>query len=211
MWRNGVTGSESLSTCSSRSPCPSGPTSISLTPGSSNCDAKVITTVDGSATYEAWTGVISSLYYPITSLPPSGTTIGITFSDSDWGLLSTGTIMAYGGLLNVLTARRADSYQFNNTPRTAIGAIITIWPGCNGVSFTIPVVDPDGNPVQCRWSTSTAECRGCCRATYPGGLPFTITSDCNVTYTGGAVSSNTLCDLYSDGGFLFNPSNYSHQ
>ena len=191
MWRNGFPSSETLTTCYSGSPCPSGPTSITMSPGSSNCNAQVITTVDGSATYEAWTGVITSLYYPITLLPPNGTTIGIIFQDSDWGLLSTATIMAYGGQLNVLTARRADKNLFNNTPRTAIAAIITVWPGCSGFSFSIPVVDPDGDPVQCRWSTSTAECRGCCYASYPGGLPFTLTRNCTVTYTGGAVSSNT--------------------
>ena len=191
IWNNGrVPTSEYLYTCYSGSPCPSGPSSIILSPGSSNCNAQVITTVDGSATYNAWTGVISSLYYPIISLPPSGTIISITFADADWGLLPSST-MAYGGQLSVLTARRSDNYLFNNTPRTAIAAILTIWPGCNGISFSIPVVDPDGDPVQCRWSNSIDECSDCCYASYPGSLPFTLANDCTVTYTGGAVSSNS--------------------
>ena len=191
IWKDGAAPiTEKLYTCSSGSPCPNGPASINLSPGTSTCEANIISTEDGTAIYDVWTGETSVLYYAITSIPPPGTIIGVAFTNTNWGLISAG-LVRYGGQLSVLTARRADNNLFNNTPRTAIASIVTIWPGCSGFSFSIPVVDPDGDPVQCRWSTSSAECQGVCRASYPGGLPFTLTSDCTVTYTGGAVSSNT--------------------
>ena len=213
MWKSDrAPDNEYLSTCSSGSPCPSGPSTIDMS--TSNCNAAGIDTVDGSASYDSWTGVATVLYYPIGSVPASGTLIGMSFSDYAWGLLNPNLMSGwayFGGQLLVLTARRTDNGLFNNTPRSPVAAIVTLWPGCGGTSFTIPVVDPDGDPVQCRWSSSTAECQDCCYSTYAsksGGtaLPFTLTSDCTVTYTGGTVASNyyyAICIQMED----FYPSN----
>ena len=210
MWRSAAAPShELLSSCSSGSPCPSGQSSIDMS--NSNCKAGGISTVDGSAAYDSWTGVASVLYYPIGSVPAAGTLIGMSFSGSAWGLLNPNSgISNFGGQLLVLTARRTDNGLFNSTPRSPIAAIVTLWPGCSGTSFTIPVVDPDSDPVQCRWSSSTAECQECCDSTYAStsgaAYPFTLTSDCIVTYTGGTVTSNyyyAICIQMED----FYPSN----
>ena len=211
MWRTGAGDYAFLETCSSGSPCPSGPSTIIMS--TSNCQANGITTVDNSASYDSWTGVATLLSYPIGSVPAAGTLIGMSFFIGEtWGLLNPYLSGYYGGQLQVLTARRTDNGLFNSTPRSPIAGIVTLWPGCNGTSFTIPVVDPEDDPFQCRWSSSTAECQACCESTYASktgaAYPITLTSDCTITYTGGTVSSNyyyAICIQMED----FYPSNLS--
>ena len=183
---------ETISVCPT-GPCPQGPSSIDTS--LNNCTSTGISSADNSVMYSSWTGSSSVLYYPIGSVPASGTTNVLNFYDGSWGLLNPmGIISMYGGQLQVLTARRTDNGLFNRTPRSAVAAVVTLWPACGGTSFTIPVVDPDGDPFQCRWSSSTAECNDCCQSTYASKsgftYPFTLSSGCTVTYTGGAVASN---------------------
>ena len=89
-----------------------------------------------------------------------------------------------------MTSRRADNNGFDSTARSPIAPIVELQPGCGGRSFTIPVMDPDGDPTSCRWGNSIDECQDACFSTYTGGVPFTLSSSCVVTYTGPLVASN---------------------
>lgn len=207
MWSNGNAPSvESLTTCTAGlgAPCPSGASKINM--AQSNCVSLGIKTVDGSASYDSWTGS-SSLYYPIGSVPPVNSTIGLTFSDTSWGLLTDTNILAFGGQLLVMTSRCTNNGLFNRTPRSSVAANVTIWPDCGGESFQNPVSDPDFDPFKCRWSNSTYECRECCHDSiiqgysyyynyyylYSNGAPypFNLSSNCTLTYTGRPVTSKT--------------------
>lgn len=93
IWANGasnIPSNEPLTTCSSGAPCPTGPSTIGMSPSTSNCVAKGIATADGLTKYDSWTGVSSTLYYPIDSVPTSNRTIGFDFQDKAWGLLPGG-------------------------------------------------------------------------------------------------------------------------
>ena len=93
----------------------------------------------------------------MNKIPANYSTIGMTFIDSNWGLvtafLSTGN---FGGQLIVMTSRRKDNDGFNSTPSSPVAAIVVLFLGCGGYNFTIPNYDPDGDTVWCRWSNATA-------------------------------------------------------
>ena len=195
MWSYGTAPStETLNTCTSGlgTPCAYGPTSIDR--AQSNCVAHGINTVDGSASYDSWTCSDSRLYYPIGSVPLAVSTIGITFNSNSWGLIDS-RIAYFGGQLIVMTSRRTDNNLFNQTPRSAVASIVTLWPNCGGSSFRIPVTDPDSDPFKCRWSSTTQECRDCCYNYITTSLslyyPLSLSSSCTITYTGGTVSTKT--------------------
>lgn len=208
MWRNANSPSSiTLTTCAAGlgTPCPSGGTSIDMALNN-YCVATGISTMDSSASYDSWAGSNSALYYPIGSVPPANSTIGMIFSSGDWGLLTDTNILSFGGQLLIMTGRRLDNGLFNRTPRTAVAGVITIWPDCGGEIFKIPVSDPDSDIVKCRWSNSTNECHDCCYTslvnglsyysyysftfvTTPGDYPFELSSNCTLTYTGGAVTT----------------------
>ena len=115
----------------------------------------------------------------------------MTFSGTSWGLITY--MGAFGAEICLLTAPRIDNGLFNQSPRTPIAPLVDLQPGSGGYSFTIPTADPEGDIVHCRWSITATECQSTCYASYTGGLPFSLTSGCNLTYTGGDVPS---CNYY---------------
>ena len=189
VWLTGrAPNAESLSTCYSSSPCPSGPTSFPMTTGAGGCHDAVSSP---AANYDVWTGTSTGDYFPLSSVPPPVSTLNMAWSGgTSWGLLQYSSSTAFGGMLTMMTSRRADNNGFDSTARSPIAPIVELQPGCGGWSFTIPVMDPDGDPTGCRWGNSVDECQGACYSTYTGGVPFTLTSDCVVTYTGLLVASN---------------------
>ena len=188
---------EQLFTCVSGlgKPCSSGPSFILMEPQTAICKS-IVTSIDGFQ-YMPWTGLDSQVYFPLNAIPENYSTIGMTFQDNDWGLITafwvpmlTNYYGDFGGQLIVMTSRRTDNGGFNGTPRSPVAAIIILFPGCGGYNFTIPTYDPDGDIVWCRWSMATAECNRCCRSGYGAPYPFTLSNDCVLTYTGGLVGSN---------------------
>ena len=115
----------------------------------------------------------------------------MSFLSTSWGLIASSG--PYGAEICLLTAPRIDNGLFNQSPRTPIAPIVDLQPGSGGYSFAIPTADPDGDIVQCRWSIGATECQSTCYASYTGGIPFSLTSGCNLTYTGGDVST---CEYY---------------
>lgn len=182
--------SEKLFTCVSGlgSPCAKGSTNILMEPQTANCKSTV-TSID-SFQYVPWTGLSTVLYYPLNATSTNYSTIGLTFEDQAWGLVTDFHESGYfGGQLIVMTSRRTDNKDFNSTPWSPVAAVVVMFPGCGGFNFTIPTVDPDGDTVWCRWSTTTAECNRCCKSSYGAPYPFNLSSDCVLTYTGGLVTS----------------------
>ena len=87
MWNSaGMTPNvETFSVCPT-GPCPQGPSSFDTS--LNNCTSTGISSADNSVMYNSWTGSSSVLYYPIGSVPVSGTTILLNFYDYSWGLLN---------------------------------------------------------------------------------------------------------------------------
>lgn len=77
-------------------------------------------------------------------------------SDSDWEL------RVKFGLAHILTRRTT-----NHSPQPKMSPVVNAMFGCN-TTLVIPVVDPDGDPVRCRWAEAVpGECAGVCLA-FPG-------------------------------------------
>ena len=126
----------------------------------------------------------------LSSVSPPVSTLNMAWSGGNsWGLLQYSSATDFGRMLTMMTSRRADNNGFDSTARSPIAPVVELQPDCGGWSFTILVMDPDGDPT-CRWGNSLDECQGACYSTYTGGVPFTLTSDCVVTYTGPLVASN---------------------
>ena len=93
-----------------------------------------------------------------------GPRITIAFSGNAW-------ISAFNSRWRVSTTfslvRRNDTGKINSTPRAITSPVLRIQEGCNH-TITIPVTDPDGDIVRCRWAVGD-ECAGIC-----GGFPGAI-------------------------------------
>ena len=98
---------EKLYTCVSGlgSQCSSEPSYILMEPQTAIC-TNIVTAIEGFQ-YVPWTGHDIEVYYPFNKIPANYSTIGMTFIDSNWGLvtafLNTGN---FGGQLIVMTSRR---------------------------------------------------------------------------------------------------------
>ena len=79
---------EKLYTCVSGlgSPCSSGPSYILMEPQTAIC-TNIVTSIDGFQ-YVPWTGLDNKVYYPLNKIPANYSTIGMTFIDNDWGLVT---------------------------------------------------------------------------------------------------------------------------
>ena len=93
-----------------------------------------------------------------------GPRITIAFSGNAW-------ISPFSSSWRVSTTfslvRRNDTGKINSTPRAITSPVLRIQEGCNH-TITIPVTDPDGDIVRCRWAVGD-ECAGIC-----GGFPGAI-------------------------------------
>ena len=76
--------------------------------------------------------------------------------DSDWRVSTSFSL-----------ARRNDTGEINSTPRAITSPLLRFQEGCNH-TITIPVSDPDGDTIQCRWAVGS-ECAGICDG-FPGAV-----------------------------------------
>ena len=76
-------------------------------------------------------------------------------------------------------ALRSDTGQINSSPRAITSPVLRIQQGCFNV-IALPVSDPDGDTVRCRWAQGT-ECSGICNW-FPGAVLDSNT--CTITYSG---------------------------
>ena len=94
---------------------------------------------------------------------------------------TTGCCFRGGGNWNVSTtfslSRRNATNMINSTPRTSVDPVIHVQAGCTH-RIVLPVHDPDGDIVRCRWA-SGKECSGICDK-IPGAVLDPNT--CTVTY-----------------------------
>ena len=76
--------------------------------------------------------------------------------DSDWRVSTSFSL-----------ARRNDTGEINSTPRAITSPLLRLQEGCNH-TITIPVTDPDGDTIRCRWAVGS-ECAGICDG-FPGAV-----------------------------------------
>ena len=65
----------------------------------------------------------------------------VRYADSQWSVTT-----------NISLSKRSDSGKINSSPVSKSPAIVRFQQGCQK-SLTIPVEDPDGDFVKCRWAT----------------------------------------------------------
>ena len=81
------------------------------------------------------------------------------YADSRW-LVST----------NISLSRRSDNGKINSSPVSKSPAIVRFQHGCQR-SLRVPVEDPDGDVVKCRWATSA-------ESSIPGdSCPYTVLNE----------------------------------
>ena len=182
-----ISTTSSVQTCASGSICPSGPTTLTMSTGTSNCQQTVISA--SGVSYDSRTGVDTSTYFPLSSIPLTTQYYSMAFSSSAWGLIQS-TVANFGAQIDVLISRRLDNLMFDSSARSAIAPIVSIRPACGGLGFRIPYYDPDGDPVQCRWGNTTLECQDVCNNSYNYPIPFSLSKGCYLTYIGGIPASN---------------------
>ena len=107
---------------------------------------------------EDWSFGENSILYNFTG----GPNITIAFSGRAW-------ISPFSSAWRVPTSfsltRRSDTGEINSTPRAITSPILRIQEGCNH-TIRVPVTDPDGDNVRCRWAVGN-ECAGICNG-FPG-------------------------------------------
>ena len=99
---------------------------------------------------------------PVSNILTTDVAFYFRYSRCCWVSLNSG-----GGSWSLSTTvnltRRADTGQINSSPVSASIPIIRVQSGCSQV-IRIPVEDPDGDVVRCRWATGSNECGGICHA-----------------------------------------------
>ena len=173
-------------TCATGSICPSGPSPLTMSAGTANCQ-QIVTSASG-VSYDSRTGVDTSTYFPSGSIPLTTQYYSMAFSSNAWGLIQN-TVANFGAQIDVLISRRVDTLMFDSSARSAIAPIVTIRPACGGYGFQIPTYDPDGDTVQCRWGNTTLECQSVCNNSYNFPIPFILSTGCYLTYIGGLPAS----------------------
>ena len=109
---------------------------------------------------EDWSFGENSILYNFTG----GPNITIAFSGRAW-------ISPFSSPWRVPTSfsltRRSDTGEINSTPRAITSPVLRIQEGCNH-TIRVPVTDPDGDTVRCRWAVGD-ECAGICNG-FPGAV-----------------------------------------
>ncbi|KAK7073310.1 hypothetical protein SK128_022152 [Halocaridina rubra] len=112
--------------------------------------------------------------------------INYNFSASDdqirIGYSSCCWVLPFSSSWNVATSfslkKRNDTGRINSTPRALTAPVMRLQLGCNH-TIAIPVSDPDGDIVRCRWAETRQECDGVCDA-FPSAV---LNEDsCTITY-----------------------------
>ena len=95
-------------------------------------------------------------------------------------------------------ARRSDTGQINSSPRAITSPVVRIQQGCNSI-ISLPVSDPDGDVIRCRWASNSLECGGVC-GWFPGASLNSET--CTITYSGsrtGLLAASVMIEDYAPG------------
>ena len=109
------------------------------------------------STTENWSFGERQLTYNFSGIT-SDTTVTIGYHGGAW-------VAGYGGW-NVSTTFslivRNDAGQINSSPRAITAPVVRLQEGCNH-TLTLPVSDPDGDIIRCRWAVGL-ECASICNA-----------------------------------------------
>ena len=157
-------------------------------------------------------GATSAGYSPIAVIPyctdfssPVGTSVGqrsdivtlqqgndfsISYVGSAWRPLTPAVMAGWSIATSIDLRPRSDTGLYNNAPVATVMSPIYI-PVNQPTVINIPVGDADGDPLRCRWSTSTNgvnECGGVCP---PSSLPpsTTIYPNCTIIITGQVIGN----------------------
>ncbi|XP_068209798.1 uncharacterized protein [Palaemon carinicauda] len=82
----------------------------------------------------------------------------LVFTGGNWIVAGSWYLVASNSLL-----KRNDTGKINSTPRAITAPVIKIKENCNH-TISIPVSDPDGDEVRCRWAQGYEECGDACEA-----------------------------------------------
>ena len=115
-----------------------------------------------------WALDVYKLEYPFVPNTTGGTiTVGTSgMGGENWNVSTTFSL-----------ARRSDTNEINSTPRTFVDPVINVQEGYNR-TIVLPVSDPDGDIVRCRWAVGR-ECGSICNE-FPGATIDPTT--CTITY-----------------------------
>jgi hypothetical protein len=146
-------------------------------------------------------------YSPIGIIPyctdfssPVGTTVGqrsdivylqagddfsVAFQSGNWRSLATNPTAVWSISTRINLTPRSDNGLYNNAPVATMMSPIYI-PVNQPTVINVPIADADGDPMRCRWSTSSNgvdECGGVCP---PSSLPpgTVIFPNCTIIITG---------------------------
>ncbi|KAK7073313.1 hypothetical protein SK128_022155 [Halocaridina rubra] len=126
----------------------------------------------GFSMSENWSFGQSSVYYTFGAADDQ---IRIGYSNCCWS-------SPFSSSWNIATSfsvkKRNDTGRINSTPRALAAPTLRLQLGCNH-TIIIPVSDPDGDIVRCRWGITYDECGGVCNA-FPNAV---LDEDsCTITY-----------------------------
>ncbi|VDI38378.1 Hypothetical predicted protein, partial [Mytilus galloprovincialis] len=110
----------------------------------------------------------------------------ISYASAAWISLAYGSASGWNLQTLVDLHHRSDTYQPNYSPLTTSRAIYRVQYGCP-VSIKLPIIDPDGDNVQCRWAT-TAEASTISRLLPNAHLDQ---KSCTLTFTANSANSYT--------------------
>ncbi|UJR34837.1 hypothetical protein I4U23_027618 [Adineta vaga] len=129
--------------------------------------------------------------------PIQGTTVGqrsdivylqqnddftVAFQDTGWRPLAFNSSGDWSLASRIAVIQRPDNGLYNSAPVATVMSPINI--PCNqSTVITVPLGDPDGDTMRCRWASGYSECGGVCP---PSSLPpnTIIFSNCTIVITG---------------------------
>nr|XP_034306335.1 integrin beta-like protein A isoform X3 [Crassostrea gigas] len=137
----------------------------------------------GASESENWEQGENTFTYTFPGIGP----YTVEFTGSDWMNLSYGSPgrWSIGTVVNLAT--RNDTNKPNLSPITTGKPIYVAQYGCYN-EISIPVVDPDGDDVRCRWANGT-ECMSICE-----GLPYATIdyNNCTIRFMANHTSNGTF-------------------
>ena len=144
----------------------------------------------GFSDTENWSVGENQLSYIFSSISSSAITVGfsgiarVSGFNIRWNLPTTFSLM-----------KRNDTGPINSTPRAISYPVIRLQHGCSH-TLPIPVNDPDGDIVRCRWAVGSNECGDICNR-FPGAILDSTT--CTFTYeANGATGYNAAAIMIED-------------
>jgi hypothetical protein len=120
----------------------------------------------------------------------AGANFSLAFQGGFWRNLSTGASTSWSIGSHINMQKRSDNGLYNNAPVATMMSPIYI-PRNTSTTISVPIADPDGDTLRCRWATNTNgvdECGGVCP---PSSLPpgTIIYPNCTIKITGPNVGN----------------------